>query len=179
MELRWRTADSDTDTTADDVDARVRQAVHRVVREGLTNVHKHAPTTPGVVVDVAVDRRRVRAAVGNAPPAAGRRPGAGTRRGLAGLEERAALLGGTCTGRPTPDGGFVLTLDVPRTPDGPAPDAPDPLSEFGDEPPPLQPTTAMSTRRTVALVALAALVVVPVALLALLGVLTVLGAVAP
>ncbi len=203
VELRWRTADTAPADTADadtadaapadaadstvDLDARVRQAVHRMVREGLTNVHKHAPTTPGVVVDVAVDGRRVRAAVRNAPPAVGPRPGAGTRRGLAGLEERAALLGGTCTGHPTPDGGFVLALDVPRAPDGPAadpaglrvPDEPDPSWELADEPPPLQRAAVMSTRRTVALVALAALLVVPVAFLALMGVLTVVGAVTP
>lgn len=81
----------------------------------------------------------------------------------------------------------MLTLDVPRAPDGPAadpaglpvPDEPDPLSELDDEPPPLQRAAVMSTRRTVALVALAALLVVPVAFLALMGVLTVVGAVAP
>lgn len=179
VQLTWRGGDV--------ADPRVRQAVHRVVREGLTNVHKHAPATPEVLVEVTVDSRRVRATVRNAPPAQGLRRGPGTSRGLVGLEERAALLGGTCRGHSTSDGGFVLTLDVPSAPDdlvAHSPDAPvpgdaDTSLDPVDEPPPLHQAPVMTVRRTLALAALAAVLLVPVALLAVLGVLTVLGGVSP
>ncbi|WP_432144330.1 sensor histidine kinase [Streptomyces sp. bgisy084] len=108
--------------------ARVRRAVHRVVRESLTNVHRYAA---GAHVTVAVrhaDERvevRVRNGVPPVPPAAV--TGLGTGRGLIGLRERVALLGGGLEAHPTPGGGFAVAADIPADPGpgaetaGPAP----------------------------------------------------------
>ncbi|MPY33233.1 two-component sensor histidine kinase, partial [Streptomyces adustus] len=39
--------------------------------------------------------------------------------GLVGLQQRAALLGGTVTAGPTVDGGYELRLELPATGTGP------------------------------------------------------------
>ncbi|MCX4825961.1 histidine kinase [Streptomyces sp. NBC_01142] len=102
-----------------DVDARparVRRAVHRVVRESLTNVHRYAA---GAHVTVAVrhgDERvevRVCNGVPLVPPAA---TGLGTGRGLIGLRERVALLGGDLEAGRTPGGGFAVAAGIPADP---------------------------------------------------------------
>lgn len=95
-----------------DADARLRRAVHRVVREALTNVHKHAPSAR-TRVSVAV-AERVRVDVVNGP--SGEPRGGGTRRGLIGLEERVALIGGTFLAGVTVGGGFQVTADLPLHP---------------------------------------------------------------
>ena len=97
---------------------RVRRAVNRVVREGLTNVHRYAS---GAAVTVTVRHKpgRVWAEVRNGapphPPAA--TTGLGTGRGLAGLRERVALLGGELTVGPQPGGGFLVRAALPTDPD--------------------------------------------------------------
>lgn len=94
-----------------DADARLRRAVHRVVREALTNVHKHAPSAhTRVSVQVA---ERVHVEVVNGPSAAPR--GGGTRRGLIGLEERVELIGGSFLAGPF-TGGFRVAADLPLHP---------------------------------------------------------------
>ncbi|MFM9368178.1 sensor histidine kinase [Streptomyces sp. Da 82-17] len=100
-------------------EARVRRAVHRVVREALTNVHRYAA---GARVDVRVthDDARVRIAVRNGVPPVGAEPSAapvGTGRGLTGLRERVALLGGALEAGPTPAGGFAVTAELPAEPE--------------------------------------------------------------
>jgi signal transduction histidine kinase len=95
-----------------DADARLRRAVHRVVREGLTNVHKHAPSArTRVSVDVA---DRVRVEVVNGP--SGEPRGAGTRRGLIGLEERVGLIGGSFLAEVPTGAGFRVTASLPLHP---------------------------------------------------------------
>ncbi|MBL1102621.1 sensor histidine kinase [Streptomyces coffeae] len=97
--------------------ARVRRAVHRVVRESLTNVHRYAT---GAHVTVAVrhtDERvavQVRNGVPPTPPAAA--TGLGSGQGLTGLRERVALLGGALEAHRTPGGGFAVEADIPTTP---------------------------------------------------------------
>ncbi|WP_406216150.1 sensor histidine kinase [Streptomyces decoyicus] len=97
--------------------ARVRRAVHRVVRESLTNVHRYAT---GAHVTVAVrhtDERvevRVRNGVPPVPPAAA--TGLGSGRGLTGLRERVALLNGSLEAHRTPGGGFAVTAGLPADP---------------------------------------------------------------
>ncbi|HUQ54636.1 sensor histidine kinase [Lentzea sp.] len=92
-------------------DARLRRAVHRVVREALTNVHKHAPSArTRVSVQVA---ERVRVEVVNGPSSEPR--GGGTRRGLIGLDERVELIGGSFDARPFA-GGFRVAADLPSHP---------------------------------------------------------------
>ncbi len=94
-----------------DADPRLRRAVHRVVREALTNVHKHAPSAQTrVMVHVG---ERVRVEVVNGPSSEPR--GGGTRRGLIGLEERVTLIGGQFdAGRLA--GGFRVAADLPSHP---------------------------------------------------------------
>ncbi|WP_439660544.1 sensor histidine kinase [Lentzea sp. HUAS TT2] len=95
-----------------DADARLRRAVHRVVREALTNVHKHAPSARTLVsVDVA---DRVRVEVVNGP--SGEPRGAGTRRGLIGLEERVGLIGGSFLAEVPTGAGFRVTANLPLHP---------------------------------------------------------------
>ncbi|MFI7598638.1 sensor histidine kinase [Actinoplanes sp. NPDC049681] len=94
----------------------VRHAVHRVAREGLTNVSRYAggaPTT--VVVDHSGDRLRLMVSNGVAPAAFPLPPvrTAGTGWGLAGVRERTRLLGGVFEAGPTRDGGFRLLVELP------------------------------------------------------------------
>ncbi|OLZ64088.1 two-component sensor histidine kinase [Streptomyces sp. IMTB 2501] len=108
VELCWEGPDLDARP------ARVRRAVHRVVRESLTNVHRYAV---GAHVTVCVRHAgervevRVRNGVPPVPPAAV--TGLGTGRGLIGLRERVALLGGDLEAGRTPGGGFAVTADIP------------------------------------------------------------------
>lgn len=95
-----------------DADARLRRAVHRVVREALTNVHKHAPSARTRVSVAVADRVRVE--VVNGPSAAPR--GAGTRRGLIGLEERVELIGGSFLAEVPTGEGFRVTASLPLHP---------------------------------------------------------------
>ncbi|MFI8499173.1 sensor histidine kinase [Streptomyces sp. NPDC085524] len=113
------------DWTGPDLDARpapVRRAVHRVVREALTNVHRYAPSAH-VTVTVAHDEETVRVTVRNGAPPHPAAPPAerGTGRGLTGLRERVELLGGTFEAAPLPSGGFRVEAAVPGEP-GDAPD---------------------------------------------------------
>lgn len=95
-----------------DADARLRRAVHRVVREALTNVHKHAPSARARV-SVQVDDR-VQIEVVNSP--SGEPRGGGTRRGLIGLEERVELIGGSFLAGVPFGGGFRVAADLPLHP---------------------------------------------------------------
>ncbi|MFB6437881.1 sensor histidine kinase [Streptomyces sp. NPDC056411] len=111
VEFSWEGPDLDARP------ARVRRAVHRVVRESLTNVHRYAA---GAHVTVAVRHanERVEVAVRNGvppvPPTA--TTGLGTGRGLIGLRERVALLGGGLEAHRTPGGGFAVAADIPADP---------------------------------------------------------------
>lgn len=89
----------------------VDQTAYRVIRESLTNVHKHAGAV-ACVVTLDHQPERLLVTVRNDPP---RRPpklpGSGT--GLIGLRERLTLLGGELSTRTEPDGGFRLTASIP------------------------------------------------------------------
>lgn len=160
VDLTWSGAD------LDDVDARTRYAVHRAVREGLTNVHRHAPAAR-TAVEVRRTPDRVRAAVVNGPETEARRRPPGTRRGLAGLEERSALLGGTFAAGPSPDRGFRLVVDLPVRPAGPASD--DVPQVLGAEPPEVITAQVLTLPRLIGTGCLAVLLAAPFAI-ALVGV---------
>ncbi|MCX2731994.1 histidine kinase [Saccharopolyspora sp. NFXS83] len=113
VSLHWRGID------LDGADPRTRHAVHRIVREGLTNAHKHAPGASVVVEVTGADRILVR--VGNGPGEGPNRAAPGLRSGLAGLEERARMLGGELAGASGSDGGFSLTAELPARPPMSAP----------------------------------------------------------
>ncbi|WP_369393558.1 sensor histidine kinase [Streptomyces sp. CG1] len=111
VEFSWEGDDLDT------LPARVRRAVHRVVRESLTNVHRYA-TGAHVTVAVTHTAERVKVQVRNGappvPPTAA--TGLGSGRGLTGLRERVSLLGGTFEAGATPGGGFSVTAGIPADP---------------------------------------------------------------
>ncbi|MFL6073130.1 MAG: sensor histidine kinase [Mycobacteriales bacterium] len=91
----------------------VEQAAYRTVQEGLTNMRKHAAGAAGEVT-VGWDGTALTVLVRNGPadrPVAPAVPGGG--HGLAGLRERAALLGGTLHAGPTGDGGFEVRAAFP------------------------------------------------------------------
>ncbi|MFJ3976463.1 sensor histidine kinase [Streptomyces sp. NPDC090021] len=108
------------DWAGPDLDARpapVRRAVHRLVREALTNVHRYAADAH-VTVSVVHGDAQVRVTVRN-----GARPGppapveeVGTGRGLTGLRERVELLGGTFGAAALPSGGFRVDAALPAEP---------------------------------------------------------------
>ncbi|WP_329575830.1 histidine kinase [Kitasatospora sp. NBC_01250] len=137
VELTWDGPD------LNDRAAQVRRAVHRVVRESLTNVHRYAA---GAQVTVAVTHtdRRVDVRVRNEPPPVAPQAGTGlgSGRGHVGLRERVALLGGTLEAGPTPSGGFAVTARIPARPDPGARRAvtgapsPEPMREPSPEPMP-------------------------------------------
>jgi len=110
-ELVWEGPDLDARP------ARVRRAVHRVVRESLTNVHRYAA---GAHVTVAVrhtgERVEVRVRNGAPPTPPPVVTGLGSGRGLTGLRERVALLGGGLEAGRTPGGGFAVAADLPADP---------------------------------------------------------------
>jgi signal transduction histidine kinase len=90
-------------------------AIQRTVQEALTNARKHAPGAAVTVRleygdgDCAVSVRDTGAAPGRPAPLGG----TGGGYGLAGMRERAELLGGTLTAGPRPDGGFGVRLVLP------------------------------------------------------------------
>jgi signal transduction histidine kinase len=103
------------DDTAE-LDGNVRRALHRVVREALTNVHKHAP---GAATRVAVERRaeRIRVEIRNGLGAPGTRSAPGASMGLVGLQERVRLVGGTLRAETDHERAeFVVSASIPLEP---------------------------------------------------------------
>ncbi|MFE5817514.1 sensor histidine kinase [Streptomyces sp. NPDC056479] len=90
-------------------------AAYRIAQEGLTNAHKHAPGAPiSVALRYEPDSLVVEVANGPVPadaPAAP--PAVSGGQGLAGLRERARLVGGMVHTGPAPDGGFRLAGVLP------------------------------------------------------------------
>ncbi|RZQ62210.1 two-component sensor histidine kinase [Amycolatopsis suaedae] len=87
-------------------------AAYRILQEALTNVLRHAPGQPTEVSVRGGPGAGVTIEVVNPLPAkASPSPGSGT--GLAGLAERAAVVGGNVTAGPTDDGWFALRAVLP------------------------------------------------------------------
>ncbi len=88
-------------------------SAYRIVQEALTNTLRHAKAsraevtlrTAGGVLELDV-----------LDDGCGRGPGGGSGRGLAGMRERAALLGGTLEAGPRPEGGFRVRARLPLEP---------------------------------------------------------------
>ncbi|GGW88829.1 two-component sensor histidine kinase [Streptomyces malachitofuscus] len=90
-------------------------AVYRIAQEGLTNAHKHAPGAP-ITVALRYEPDSLVVEVANGPVPAGAPagpPAISGGQGLAGLAERARLVGGMVHTGPTPDGGFRLAGVLP------------------------------------------------------------------
>jgi signal transduction histidine kinase len=92
----------------------VGRTAYRLVREGLTNVRKHAPGAR-VTVQLSYGEAQVQVAVRNAAPSGLPSPLAGTGSGLgiANLRQRIELVHGTLQAGSTPDGGFCLAATLP------------------------------------------------------------------
>lgn len=98
-------------TTAD-------HAAYRVVQEGLTNAHKHAPGA-SISIGLRYEPDSLVVEVANGPVAEPMPSGvASGGQGLTGLAERARLVGGMVHAGPTADGGFRLagcpSVHLPR-----------------------------------------------------------------
>ena len=87
---------------------------YRIVQEALSNAGRHAAGAP-VTVSVRHEADTVTLQVTNAPgvPAGPRANGHGPGHGLAGMQERAELLGGSLSAGPAPDGGFAVSAELP------------------------------------------------------------------
>jgi signal transduction histidine kinase len=89
---------------------------YRIIQEALSNARQHAGGAP-VTVSVHHDTATVTLRVTNGPgvparpQANGHRPG----HGLAGMRERAELLGGSLRAGPAPGGGFAVSAALPVT----------------------------------------------------------------
>ncbi|MEU0879475.1 histidine kinase [Lentzea sp. NPDC005914] len=93
----------------DPVSVEIAQAIIRAAQEALTNAHKHAP---GAEVDLVLEytASTIRLTVTDNGPAQEQQCGG---MGLAGMRERAALLGGTLfAGREGP--GWTVRMELPR-----------------------------------------------------------------
>jgi signal transduction histidine kinase len=102
------------------VGAGVALAAYRIVQESLTNTLRHAgPVVTEVAVTVTDDMVRVR--VADDGDGTGTREGSPGGQGLAGMRERAGLLGGTVQAGPRPGGGWLVAAELPEAPGPGAP----------------------------------------------------------
>ncbi|MFD5830422.1 sensor histidine kinase [Lentzea sp. NPDC060358] len=93
---------------AGEVGVEVTQAVLRTAQEALTNAHKHAP---GADVDLVLEYESTSVRLTVSDNGQNHREGSGM--GLAGMRERAALLGGTLAAGPGGPG-WTVRLELPR-----------------------------------------------------------------
>ncbi|MGW6521771.1 histidine kinase [Streptomyces sp. NPDC054962] len=108
----------------DDLAGPAAEAVHGIVREALTNALRHAP---GSAAHVSVLRGEgvLELCVDNAPPRGSASDGVdavdavdavgglGSGRGVTGMKERAAAVGGELTAGPAPGGGWRVRATLP------------------------------------------------------------------
>ncbi|WP_051162193.1 sensor histidine kinase [Nocardia transvalensis] len=87
-------------------------ALYRIVQESLSNASRHAPGA-AVRVTLAVAPDSVEAVIGNAPGTTTTTGTPGT--GIAGMQARAAAIGGALTAGRRPDGGFEVHANLPFT----------------------------------------------------------------
>src|SRR5215831_1905433 len=101
---------------AESLPAAVGRTVYRVVQEGLTNAHKHAPSATVDVRVVTGGRAGLLAEVVShhaGGPAAAGLSAAGAGAGLIGLAERVTLAGGELRHETNAAGDFVLRATIP------------------------------------------------------------------
>ncbi|WP_269854423.1 sensor histidine kinase [Streptomyces sp. RPT161] len=93
----------------------VAAGVHRIVREALTNVVKHAAdaTAVRITLRTVADGLEVRIADDGSKAAKLAESARGGGFGLVGLTERAEALGGRLSAGPAPEGGWLVTAVLP------------------------------------------------------------------
>ncbi|MFJ7957336.1 sensor histidine kinase [Streptomyces sp. NPDC096319] len=88
-------------------------AAYRIVQEALTNAYKHAPGTP-IGVELRYEPDTFVVEIVNGEPVGGPvKDVVSGGQGLAGLAERARLVGGMCHAGPADDGGFRVAGMLP------------------------------------------------------------------
>jgi signal transduction histidine kinase len=97
-----------------DVPPSVGAAVYRLAQESVTNARRHARHATRIEVRVAADDSSVRLRVSDDGEPGMLRLTGSTGYGLAGMIERARLLGGTCEAGPASGGGWTVTAVLPR-----------------------------------------------------------------
>src|SRR6266545_3709510 len=107
--------DVEIDSEVDDVPPPVAAAIYRLAQESVTNARRHARQATRIEVRVTADDASVHLRVSDDGEASGNRPTVSAGFGLAGMMERADLLGGTCTAGPNPGRGWTVTATLPRT----------------------------------------------------------------
>jgi signal transduction histidine kinase len=101
-----------------DLPLALQTTIFRLVQEALTNVVKHAPGAPATVrISRSNDEVSVRVSNAAAPSREEQLPSGS--RGLAGMRERVASLGGELSAGPDGSGGFKVNALLPTHPPGP------------------------------------------------------------
>jgi signal transduction histidine kinase len=100
-----------------DIGEVIALTAYRIVQEALSNVIRHAPGAT-VHVDFTVSGGSLGISVINTSSAVGAvmaqlDKGSHVGQGLIGMRERADIVGGSVVCRPTPDGGFSVTAQLP------------------------------------------------------------------
>ena len=96
----------------DEVPAGMAVAAYRVAQEALTNVVRHAGVDRADLTLDASDGA-LSIVVLNGPPTRTVEPIEGGGHGIAGMEERASIFGGSLVAGPTPDGGYRVEARLP------------------------------------------------------------------
>jgi signal transduction histidine kinase len=111
-----------TATGTQPTDDGVQLAIYRIVQESLTNALRYAASATAVTVDLNYKDDHVSLRVaddaasslsGTADTESAESAPARTGRGIIGIEERAALFGGTATAGPRPGGGWQVVATIP------------------------------------------------------------------
>jgi signal transduction histidine kinase len=98
----------------DDIPPTVGTAIYRLAQESVTNARRHARHATRIEVRVAADAGSIRLRVSDDGEPSSVRPAGPVGFGVAGMMERAGLLGGTCKAGPNSDRGWTVTAALPR-----------------------------------------------------------------
>lgn len=93
----------------------VAGGAYRIVQESITNAINHGGSETSIAVTLDCASTRLNVTVSNTGSDTKRNDGEiGNGSGVAGMRERASILGGTFDAVPQPDGGFVVTASFPN-----------------------------------------------------------------
>ena len=98
----------------DDLPSSVEAGIYRLAQESITNAVRHARHATRVKVSVVGDDRSVRLTVSDDGDAGSLSASASSGYGIAGMTERARLLGGTLEAGPSLDRGWTVDAVLPR-----------------------------------------------------------------
>lgn len=98
----------------DDLPSSVDAALYRLAQESITNAVRHARHVTSVKVSVVGDDRSVRLTVSDDGESSSFSSGSSSGYGLAGMTERAKLLGGSLEAGPSVDRGWTVEAVLPR-----------------------------------------------------------------